>query len=252
MIVSDRYRMIFMHVPKCAGTSVSEMLVRADPECRRLWGWRWMPRHQRYCDAAHLPLLDLPPHLFRLIRDYRVIAIVRDPVTRFLSAMDQHFLQHRYRRRKDIAAFLDELDSIRIRFDPAYVHFCPQHFFTHIGNERIAGHVLHIEDDDWQERLISLLAEFGLPRADLALPRRNQRRYTCERADDLGLSAAQKRHFHRLYRRDFELFGYTFDKGSDKPAREVLTPVETTGAERPFDFSSYDEVHFLGRVVRRN
>jgi len=244
MIISHQHKTIFMHIPKCAGTSVREMLVRADPEADRMWGWRWMPRQQRYCDSAHLPFVDLPPAVLRLVRGYFVIALVRDPMDRFRSAYAQHFSQHRYRKKKSPSAFLAELDSIKIRYDPAYVHFCPQHYFTHIGNEQIAKLILHMENDDWPQQLRDQLVTLGFPPDKLALPRRNHR----ETTPVPDFSADERARFYRLYGRDYHLFGYDFAGA----ARSVLDAMPQTDADRPYDFCAYDEVHFMDATFKKH
>ena len=237
MLISDRFQTVFIHIPKCAGTSVREMLVRADPEAERHWGWRWMPRHQRYGDGAHTTLLDLPPHLLEKVGKYTVIALVRDPWERFLSAVDQHFMQHKYRNRKSVAEVLREIDSIRIRYDVSYIHFCPQHFFTHIANKQLVDHLLHLEDPDWEEKMRTVLIRNGFPADQLNMARRNERQTTRKHTFD-GVDLDR---FYRLYKRDFELFGYKYE-GQKSYALNADAEMDHNEV---LDFSAFDEIRFM-------
>ncbi|WP_413875748.1 sulfotransferase family 2 domain-containing protein [Albidovulum sp.] len=243
MIISHRFQTVFIHIPKCAGTSIRETLVQADPDCQRMWGWRWMARHQRYGDSAHVPLIDLQPQVMNAVRDYTVIALTRDPMTRFISAIHQHFMQHEYRRKLPVPEFLRELDSTNIRYDPAYVHFCPQHYFIYISTKRFVDHVLRIEDPDWPAQMKAILVRQGFPESRLDFPVRNK----SEDENQPQLSGVDLDWFYRLYKRDYELLGY------DAPiAREyVIDTSEIKDAIRPLDFSSYDEVNIMSAKFRK-
>lgn len=243
MIISHKYQTVFLHIPKCAGTSIREALVQSDPDCHQMWGWRWMDRHQRYGDSAHMPLVDLPPNILDLVRNYTVIALTRDPLARFFSAIHQHFQQHSYRAKPPISDFLRELDSIKIRYDPAYVHFCPQHYFLYISTKKYVDHTLRIEDANWQEQFRTILIRQGFPQSKLDIPVLNERasRPDPEITDeDLSL-------FYRLYKRDYELLDYEAPLNGEY----ILHTKDINDAAQPLDFSSYDEVNFLGAKFRK-
>ena len=243
MIISHKFRTIFVHIPKCAGTSVRNMLTAADPECTRFWGWRWMDRHQRYGDGAHIPLIDLTPQQMEHVRNYTTVTLTRNPVSRFYSAVGQHLMQHKYRATRTPSEILAELTSVGIRYDPAYIHFCPQHYFIYIAQKRHIDHVFSMEDADWVEKLRSLLMFQGFPQSTLELPELNQASQEIE-ADP---SLEDLRRIYQLYKRDFELLGY------EPPVEEEFRLEANVDGEEPapHDFSAYDEVNLMGATFRK-
>jgi len=244
MIISDKHEFAFIHIPKCAGTSIRSMITEADPERFQLWGWRWLPRHQRYGDAAHMPLIDLPPELLNQVRAFRAVAIVRDPLDRFFSCVEQHFSQHKYRARKSVEDFVFELNSVNIRYDPAYVHFCPQHYFIAIGQTTHVDDILRFEDENWPETFRQILIERGMPEDKLVLPRLNER----EEPVHAPLSAEALTHLYRLYKRDYTLLGY------DAPVSGsfALDTSQSQGMAQPFDFSAYDTVKIMQASFKKD
>nr|WP_163025776.1 sulfotransferase family 2 domain-containing protein [Chachezhania antarctica] len=243
MIISHTYRFVFLHIPKCAGKSVRRYIMTADPSAVSYWGWDWDERFQRFVDMAHRPLLDLPDKDLEAVRTYPTCAIVRDPVARFASAVGQHFHQHSYRIRRTADEMLDEITSIKIRHDPAYIHFCPMNAYTHIGDTKLADTVLHLEDPDWKAGLNRFLQEQGAPLPEGEVGHRNRR------SSDQGKPEAPEdvTRLAALYARDFELFGYP---GPEIPLRTVNLKTEQ-GWDNAVDFGNLDTVRFLGRRMTR-
>lgn len=237
MIISHKYQTVFVHIPKCAGTSVRRALSKADPDCERFWGWRWLERHQRYADSAHLPLIDLHPAKFDHVKNYTTVTLSRDPLTRFLSGVNQHFQQHAYRRRLAPSQMLAEMTSTDIRYNAAYIHFCPQHYFINIGEKRHVDHILKLEDPDWNEKLREILVGQGFPAADLNI--RHLRKN--DTSDQSPLSPSDMRKLYMLYKRDYKLLGYT------PPLEEdfVLQTEALKDKDRPCDFAAYDEINLM-------
>ena len=91
MIISDRHRFAFVHIPKCAGTSVRKALRPIDARDSIFDGMGTHP-HMGMVNYAHFTLDDLSCHFpdqYRKVAEYRSVAIVRDPVDRFFSAIFQ-------------------------------------------------------------------------------------------------------------------------------------------------------------------
>ena len=61
LIISDRFGFAFVHIPKCAGSTVREQIRRIDPECFEMAGRRMHPDLGKI-DAMHLPLDILRDH----------------------------------------------------------------------------------------------------------------------------------------------------------------------------------------------
>lgn len=243
MIVSHQFETVFMHIPKCAGTSIRQMLGRGDPECEKMWGYRFLPRHQRFGDSAHIPLVDLPPDKLDAARRYTAFAVIRDPLERFLSAISQHLSQHAYRTPVTASQILDEVDSVRIRYDAAYIHFCPQHFFTHIGDRQLVDRVFRMDDPNMDKLISMFLSQRGFASEALELGRVNESTVPKLEPDaDFDMER-----FYQLYKRDYDLFG--FEPPMERSFRLDADAAQDQG--RPFDFSSYDEVRFLKHDFRK-
>lgn len=237
MIISHKFQTVFLHIPKNAGTALRQVLLQADPECERYWGYRFLPRHYRFGDSAHIPLVDLAPDLLKQLNRYESFVVLRDPLERFISAFRQHFKQHNYRAPRTPGQLLAEIDSIRIRYDPAYVHFCPQHFFAQIGKRQLVKNLFRVDDPDMEDKIMAFLAGRGFPVRDVKLPRRNA---TQGEKPELGDDFDMER-FYQLYKRDYQLFG--FEAPMDKTF-EIDADAQSD-LDRPVDFSSFDRVHFL-------
>ena len=92
MILSDEKRFVFVHIPKCAGSTIRFWLKDRVPFDTRFQSYITVnglgSRH-----GAHLPLGVLHDHFpdaFDKVRHYRSIAVIRDPVSRFHSAFAQY------------------------------------------------------------------------------------------------------------------------------------------------------------------
>lgn len=244
MIISEKHRFAFIHIPKCAGTSIRTMIREADPDRFQQWGWSWMPRHQRYGDTAHMPLVDLTPPLLNQVRNFRTVTIVRDPLDRFHSSVEQHFSQHEYRARKSVEEFVFELNSTNIRYDPAYVHFCPQHYFIAIGQKVHVDDILHFEDESWQDKFRQILIEQGMPEDKLVLPELNKR----EEQTHTPLSDDALTHLYMLYKRDYALLGYT----PPMTGTFDLNTADSKNMAKPFDFSAYDSIKIMQASFKKD
>jgi hypothetical protein len=243
MIISEKYKFCFIHIPKCAGTSIRTMIRAADPDRFQQWGWNWMPRHQRYGDTAHMPLIDLAPNLLAQVRKFRTVTMVRDPMDRFYSSVEQHFSQHEYRARKSVEEFVFELNSVNIRYDPAYVHFCPQHYFLKVGNMSPINDILRFEDDTWQDKFRDILIEQGMPEDKLVLPELNRR----EKVEPEPLSEEALTHLYMLYKQDYAALDYT----PPVTGEFNLNTSESKNMAKPFDFSAYDAIHIMNASFRK-
>lgn len=91
MIISNDLKFIFIHNPKCGGTSV-----RAALETFHTGDLPWGEVHQHpllgQIDYGHIPLQTLRdyfPEEFALFQAFRSYAIVRNPQDRFISSLSQ-------------------------------------------------------------------------------------------------------------------------------------------------------------------
>src|SRR5262249_37708599 len=134
MIISDNHRFVFVHVPKCAGTSVRRALREIDTSGGQFWRIGEHPE-MGAVHFAHLTLVDLAqyyPEAFAKIRDYRSMAILRDPRDRFFSAVYQRLREFRLIGQSAITSAMVEAEAAAVRryleaaperLDLEHVHF---------------------------------------------------------------------------------------------------------------------------------
>jgi len=157
MIISDRHRFAFVHIPKCAGMSLRTALSRYDDTAGRYD--RRLDDHPAYgrLDYTHLPL-DLlaeiePDDYGRLVR-YAAFAVVRDPMERFQSALNQ-------RAKMYLGTELSRLETAELHAEidraiaylaeeprvpaPEHVHFTRQAAFIRHGGRQVVEHVFALE-----------------------------------------------------------------------------------------------------------
>ena len=97
MIISDRHRFIFIHIPKCGGTTVRTALMPYDDHRAEFYD-KGRSTHETLgeVDYHHLPLNVLRthfPHAYELLKTYPSYALTRDPMERFCSGVVYRFYQ---------------------------------------------------------------------------------------------------------------------------------------------------------------
>ena len=93
MIISDRNKFVFIHIPKCAGTSVRSRIEHLDDR-RGAYSSR-LDEHPELglLNYVHIPLSTLRdhfPHEYECVKAYRSLAIMRNPAERFVSSVSQY------------------------------------------------------------------------------------------------------------------------------------------------------------------
>ncbi len=167
MIVSDQHKFVFIHIPKCAGTSVrTAILPYHDADKRFL---RTVEPHPELgsIDFRHLPLSllrDLDPEVFGKLKTYDSYALLRDPFQRFRSAMSQRAKMYLGREfaqlgtaelRTEIGRVQDYLLSAPSVIKPEFVHFTRQSDFVEIDGERMVQNIFPVEHLDRFARAIA-------------------------------------------------------------------------------------------------
>lgn len=204
MIISDRFRFVFIHVPKCGGTSVRRVLARFD-ERDHIYFSRARSNHSQlgFLDYHHIPLALLRDHFsedFGCVRNYASFALARDPFARFPSSLSES-LYWRGRNPQDltsseIAREVDEVieylgdSSLRLPIiEPNFIHFARQVDYSVLDGERIVDHIYLVE------HLPDMLRHIGeLTGAVVETPQRENERLSyrnklLQHADSLAQSA---------------------------------------------------------------
>jgi len=230
MIIRHDLKLVFLHVPKCAGKELRKLfrLQAEEGSIDEMFNYGHSAALNRYVDYAHLPLSDLlTTESFQYLNQYRVVACVRDPYKRLASAANEFYRQKSKRHeRRVIEARLTA--SMRERYyrkmrlghsqlDPRFIHSLPMHRFTHLGVEPMVDHLLHCEN--LRKEVVSLSIELDWPTAMRsaanALPATDPAPDPQPYERDLA---------NTLYSHDFECFGYDWDgpgQAEDRHAAET-------------------------------
>ena len=159
MILNDTYKLAFVHIPKCAGTTLRSrigfleerndfyMNVNVHPEAGPL-------------DYGHLPLgvlRDFFNEDFEKISSYWSFAIVRDPYKRFPSSVGQYLRQHSTtplysltieKIEAEVVKLIKLLESGATHTDAQMALFLPQVDFINLGGKQIVSDVFHVGELD--------------------------------------------------------------------------------------------------------
>jgi hypothetical protein len=174
VIISDELRFAFVHVPKCAGSSIRRHLkANAIDSYKDAFG---KPGFHEQIGAvihySHIPLYYLREYFreaFDKVDQYSSYAIVRDPRVRFVSAVLQRMrtfklIPHSHISRKVIVAnaleTIDWLSQHRIFADYEYIHFAPQSWFLALDGRQIVKNPFSIDRADELLRVLSL--QYGI------------------------------------------------------------------------------------------
>ena len=150
MIISDQHRFAFVHIPKCAGSSVKA----ANPSIQNTFD-RTSEHHEVLgpVDLSHLPLWAFRqhfPNVFDKILNYQSFAVTRDPLDRFGSSVMQRCRQYlnyeaaditpdvMVRVAKEAMVFLKENPDSVV---PEFIHFKPQSHYIRLDGQTIVEHV---------------------------------------------------------------------------------------------------------------
>jgi len=154
MVIDDKHHLVFVHIPKCAGTSVRRALRPLDCSNGAFAELADHPQMGRI-HLAHLSLADLAaffPDAFAKVRDYTAFAIMRDPADRFLSAIFQRLREFGGVAQSDFTAAMirDEAISVRRQLEAPQrlaaelVHFTRQCDFVEHSGQRLVPHIFSV------------------------------------------------------------------------------------------------------------
>lgn len=203
MILLENDRTLILHTPKCEGKALRKAFSSV-ASTGPWWDWTWLRRTGEWVDQAHIPLHILcQTEEWNQIRSYTVVAVVRDPWIRFVSSLKEHMKQHRKRNALQV---LEELDEVRISYDPRYIHFIPQFRFTHLGNKRYTDFIVRTESLPEDLRAVGMIGGMSddfFKAVDTLPP------MPTSPAESLPADVVQKMRslLMRFYRRDYALSG---------------------------------------------
>lgn len=217
MIVSDSEKFVFVHNPKCGGMSWHRTLEPYDTRDNFYFEWRTLPGG-RTLDMAHITPGQMKryfPDDFERVAGYTKFVFVRNPYTRFLSAVSQYLKLGPKEKRAALLADRDAFYAFAanvalyrlfpgpVARDHRLVHFRPQVDFAEVDGARWVDHVFHLEARD--EIAGTPVAKWITDPERTNNPTRAFRDsgYEVERLGTRAIAA-----LNGFYLRDFESFGY--------------------------------------------
>lgn len=222
MIIDHSLGLVFLHVPKCAGTALRTAWQDAAEgrDVVSFFDFGFDPVLQRQVDLAHQPLMDLRHRKeWRFLRRYHVVACIRHPYQRLASACREYYRQHsreselQMRReppsREQMLHYLRRLPGAMDAHDLRYVHGFPISWFSHYGSKPMVDTLLRcgqLADD-----LNALSARLELPAALTAQLQRvgaGDGRRPSAALDQLERDPDLRALAHVLHRDDFRCFGF--------------------------------------------
>lgn len=186
MIISDHHKFAFVHIPKCAGTSVRRALAPFDDRHDRYYATGVAP-HPRLglLDHHHVPLAVLAsdfPDDFACLETYESYALIRDPVARFPSSLHERLVQRGGARleklgpdeiAREVDAVISELSRLAPGepvLDPALIHFSRQTDYVALDGRRLVRHLFPTADV--AQMIAAIAARTATP---IAFETRNER-----------------------------------------------------------------------------
>lgn len=156
MLLSEELKFAFIHVPKCGGTSLRQYF-RAMPGIHNplaeIRGQIPFPTDPNHVQMA--VLRDHAPDLLDRIAACTSYAVLRDPVSRFPSALAQHCKMFREQGMdemslSDLRRVTDEaiahLQSGEVVRDRRYIHFERQTAFTHLDGVQVVTRLFRLDN----------------------------------------------------------------------------------------------------------
>ena len=163
MVISEEHRFVFVHIPKCAGSSVRRRLFCFNEGL--LVGPPWIRNHSKLglLYIGHVPLFVLREyfsHEFETVQNYWSFCVVRNPFDRFASSVPQRTREYNDRpieklSTKEIRLFINETieylsqhQQVRSLLPSEYIHFQRQIDYIELDGERIIDSIYTVDQID--------------------------------------------------------------------------------------------------------
>jgi len=173
MIISDKYRFVFIHIPKCAGSYVRNAINCFDDTEGFFENKVCVHKELGAIDYVHitLPILERYfVHEYKKVCDYRSVAILRNPEQRFFSSVSQHLkmkgkkLFHQMNKDEQIECVKSIVQWLKVNryeliYPAEYIHFMHQHMYIFNNGKRVVKHLYSLEQVDDVFGLISEITE---------------------------------------------------------------------------------------------
>ena len=233
MIISDTQKFIFLHIPKCGGSTIRNSLKNFDTRNNYFWMFDYLPGAEEkdsklQIDKAHMTsaiFKQLYPKDFELLNDYTVFAVSRDPIKRLISAFweprkpwkgfkaleeDPSDIKSKNKIQELFNLYLENLLLSYSFLDYFNRHSTPQNMYVTFGKKVITDVIIKL--DDPTEGINSLSTLIPEVSKTIATALRNSRLNVSSslKKDFLWEEAPLnlKENFLIRFKKDFDLLGY--------------------------------------------
>lgn len=211
-MIIDEYKIIFVHIPKTAGTTLTFSLLPVSNLYRQITAMMNLPKNvqEQYgltFALKHAPALQIQKQIGdQKWSQYYKFAVIRNPWDRTVSAY--HWIQRHNKKFKDLS-FREYINFIpensNNRNHPLYRQLRTQSSFIKSNNNIIIDELFQFEK--LQECFRTLNSKFGIERKrnesyKLARNRKPYQEYYTKRMSDI---------IEEFYQDDIQLFDYKFE-----------------------------------------
>ena len=223
MIICHDIELVFIHVPKCAGTAIRRVFEHGSipGSCDSLFDFDYNHILRRHVDLAHLPLMDFRHYSqWKYLRKYHTVACIRHPYARIASACREYYRQfsreyqiqmlHEAPSIEQLITYLRSLPAAFEAHDLRYLHAFPITWFTHYGSKPMVDSLLRI--DHLEEDLMNLSDQCKLPtqlrNALLSSVGNSKPRKSSPSLQSLQSNSDLQALANLLHQEDFRTFGF--------------------------------------------
>lgn len=227
MIISDEKEFIFIHNPKCGGTTVRDSLKKFDTHTHWFWGQHKI--NDSTIDKAHMSLAIVKmhyPQVFSLMSKYFVFGVVRNPYKRAISSYNEvHF-----REFENVMNGIESFDSYKNKLNnfildirseqlkgwtQSHRHFILQKNMFYVGRKCYADLILKLEELNGAPKVLSIFSQELANVSESWATRKNERKKgSIDLSIENVLTKGAVKKIEQLYSDDFELFGYERIEGT--------------------------------------
>jgi hypothetical protein len=207
-MISHQYKCIFVHIPKCGGTSIENVIWPEPRKTEDLWMGFTRPFYNKYQTGGlqHLFAIHIREEFGeKIFNEYFKFTIVRNP---WDKAVSQYFYM---RHRPDLRKFLGMEENasfphyLRLITKINHVQWDPQHkFITDDTGTILVDYTGRLENMAQDTRAI--FDRIGI-RQEIEHVNATSHRHYSHYYDDESMSRVGE-----MYARDIELFNYSFER----------------------------------------
>ena len=95
MLISEKHKFIYLHIPKCAGHTIKSRFEKYNDRKNIYHHWKWNEYYSRFIDMCHIPLNEfhnISASDYKLLQEYFVFTFVRNPYDRFFCCTPAAFV----------------------------------------------------------------------------------------------------------------------------------------------------------------